>query len=268
MTPAPASAGTRGWRALDWYETPRYYDLIFDAGTAEEADFLEAVAARHGGTRGRRVLEPACGSGRLVLELARRGWRADGFDRSQAMLAHARRRLARARVRGPMLFEADLENFRAPSRYDLAHCLVCTFQYLLSERAARAHLAAVARALVPGGVYVLGFHLADYAHAGCRHERWVARRGDLEVVCNIRSWPPVGRRERVRSRLRVREGGVESRFETHWWFRSYDAAQVRRLLRAVPAFEHVATYDFTYDPKRPRELDDTQLDTVLVLRRR
>ena len=58
----------------DWYDTPEYYDIIFDADTAREADFMEAVWERFNRVptpkQRRRVLEPACGSGRLVLEMA------------------------------------------------------------------------------------------------------------------------------------------------------------------------------------------------------
>ena len=68
--------------------------------------------------------------------------------------------------------------------------------------------------------------------------------------------------------LVVEERDRERRTETNWSFRTYDAAQVRRLLRSVPALEHVATFDFTYDTSAPRELDDEQLDLVLVLRKR
>ena len=59
------------FETIDWYETPKYYDIVFDVDTSKEADFLEVVCARHGGTRGKRVLEPACGSGRLLVELDR-----------------------------------------------------------------------------------------------------------------------------------------------------------------------------------------------------
>ena len=31
----------------DWYDTPLYYDIVFDAGTGREADFLEAVWSKH-----------------------------------------------------------------------------------------------------------------------------------------------------------------------------------------------------------------------------
>lgn len=259
----------RRWTELDWYRTPRYYDIVFDAGTRGEADFLEAVAARHGRPRGRRALEPACGSGRLVAELARRGWKVTGFDREPRMLDFARRRLARSRV-SARLVQADLESFALRGPYDLAHCLVSTFKYLLDEGSARAHLERVAASLAPGGLYVLGFHLSDYSSRARVRERWVESRGGTKVTCNTQVWPPDRRTrlEEVRTRLVVNERGRELRSETRWRFRTYDARQVRALLGRVPALEHVATYDFTHDLDRPRELDDRQQDVVLVLRRR
>ena len=72
----------------------------------------------------------------------------------------------------------------------------------------------------------------------------------------------------MRSRLAVQERGREKRSETVWTFRTYDALQVKRLLRSVPSLEHVATYDFTYRLDGERELSDDQLDLVLVLRKR
>jgi hypothetical protein len=66
----------------------------------------------------------------------------------------------------------------------------------------------------------------------------------------------------------VETRGKLRRTETTWWFRTYDAEEVRALLRSVPELEHLATYDFHYDWKRPRTLDDRQLDTLLILRRR
>ena len=136
--------------------------------------------------------------------------------------------------------------------------------------AQRARAPGGARALAPGGLYAIGIHLTDYADRRRNHERWVARRGRTHVVCNIQGWPPARgtRIERVRSRLRVTEGRIERRTQTEWLFRTYDWPQFRRTLRAAPAFEHVASYDFGYDLARPRALPDGQLDTVFVLRKR
>lgn len=253
----------------DWYEdAPGLYDLIFDAGTEDECAFLEGVHARHGAGPLRRVLEPACGSGRLVEALARRGYDVTGFDISDGMLEFARKRLMREGLEA-RVEKAQMQDFSCGTGYDVAHNFVSTFKYLLHEKDARAHLQQVAESLRPGGLYILGFHLSDYSCTRRSRERWVAQRGRMRVTCNIQSWPAERktRLERVRSRLQVQEGRSTRKLETSWWFRTYDAAQVRSMLRAVPAFEHLATYDFCYDLARGRRLSDEQLDTVFVLRR-
>jgi SAM-dependent methyltransferase len=258
---------------LDWYETPRFYDIVFSGDDASEGAFLQAVlrefgrAARRRGKQ--RVLEPACGSGRLVLEMARRGFAVTGFDGSAAMLAYARKRLAEHRQRA-VLVKARLERFDVGRDFDLAHCMVSTFKYLLDEASARSHLRCVARALAPGGLYVIGVHLTQYEDRRRNRERWVGVRGATKVVCNIQGWPADRRTrlERTRSRLSVRERGRERRTETEWLLRTYDWPQFRALVRSVPQFEHVATFDFNYDIERPRAMPDDQLDCVFVLRKR
>ena len=72
MTSSAGGSGGR-YEDLDWYEAPEYYDAIYDVDTDLEADFLEAAYERHATAgRARRVLEPACGSGRLVAAMAAR----------------------------------------------------------------------------------------------------------------------------------------------------------------------------------------------------
>lgn len=249
----------------NWYETPRYYDIVFDPDTAEEADFLEATLRKHGRGRGNRVLEPACGTGRLVAELARRGYDVVGFDDSPSMLAYAKRRVRHLSVQ---LLRARLEEFRVLGRFDLAYCLFGSFKYLLTDRDARRHLQIVARLLRRGGIYVLGLHLTDYADTSCTRERWVGERRGTRVVCNIQGWPAdaMTRRERVRSRLVVEQNGIRKRIESEWEFRTYDLRQLRRLLRSAKELEHVGTYDFHMTDEV--EFRERLSDCILVLRRR
>lgn len=260
---------TSQFNEQDWYETPVYYDIIFSADTELECDFMAGLMHRYSPRApGKRVLEPACGSGRLVEALARRGYDVTGFDISDAMLRFAQQRLDDEGLQAQVV-RGRMESFGFPRRFDLVHCLVSTFKYLLDEASARAHLQCVADALQPGGLYILGFHLSDYDDLSCSRERWFGQRDGMSVICNIQSWPPERRRrlERVRSRLVVKQRGKTLHTETHWLFRSYNVKQMRRLLGSVPQLEHVATYDFAYDLDAPREFTDDQLDCVLVLRR-
>lgn len=257
-----------------WYDSPRHYDMVYADYTAPETRFLEHMLRRHGPpARGpRRILEPACGSGRLVESLTRRGHRVWGFDLNPRQLAHARERLRR-RGLVARLWQDELGSFRLPAGargFDLAHCLVSTFKYLLSEAAAVRHLRKVAAALRPGGLYALGLHLTDYANNPPDHERWEARKGRTHVVSDTWSAPadPRARTEAMRTRMRIREGDRRWVTETEWTFRTYGPGQTRSLLRKAPELELVACHDFNYRTDEVRSLDLTSSDIVLVLRRR
>ena len=60
----------------------------------------------------------------------------------------------------------------------------------------------------------------------------------------------------------------EMRLRADYKYRIYTAAQFRRLLSSVPAWELCDVHDFWYEIDEPRELDDTISDTVFVLRKR
>lgn len=254
----------------DWYDTPLYYDIIFDEGTECEADFLMAAYQRYVAEPLKKplVLEPACGSGRLMHALHVRGCKVHGFDLGEAMVRYAKDRLRKK----ALVWQDRMESFATPTseRYDFAHCLVSTFKYLLTEADARSHLQRVSEVLKPGGIYLLGVHLTNYALTNHEHERWRGSRDGVEVVCNTRTWPAdkSKRLEDIRTRLRIRQCGETRTQETRWQFRTYDAAQMRRLLKSVPDFELVAFHDFTHDIEVTRKLDDSYSDIVLVLRRR
>jgi SAM-dependent methyltransferase len=256
-------------RRSDWYSHPKYYEAIFGTDTEKELDFLLSVNRRHG-TGGSLLLEPACGAGRLVAAAARRGLDVVGYDISEPMLAHARRRLSPARRSHVRLFQSRMESFSAPElegRVDLAFNLVSTFRYLDSEAAARAHLESTRRLLKPQGVYALGFHLTDYARTTLERERWVGQVGRDTVICNTREGLPDRRLRRspMRNRLRISgPAGKDMLIETEWFFRTYDLAQAQRLFRSA-GLRAVVTYDFDYNLEAPLARGSSRLDRVFIL---
>lgn len=68
----------------------RYYDLTHDTLTDDVAFIVELAAEQDG-----PVLEMGCGSGRLLVPLARAGHTVTGLDNSLVMLERAQARLAR-----------------------------------------------------------------------------------------------------------------------------------------------------------------------------
>ncbi len=129
-----------------------YYDLEFDAFT-EDVDLYLAFARRTGSP----VLELGCGTGRLLVPLARAGFQVEGVDRSAAMLARATERLAREGLSHVRLHQADLTDLaELPAcRYTLAILAVNGFLHLPSRAAQQAALVQIHRVLRPGGLLLL-----------------------------------------------------------------------------------------------------------------
>lgn len=251
----------------NWYDYPQYYDLAFRSETVLEADFVEAAARKYCPFPVRNLLEPACGTGRLVTELATRGYELTGFDLSRPSLGYLRRRLRRRGLHAGV-FEADMAEFRLRRPADLAYCTFDSFRHLLTETAARRHLECVAGSLRPGGIYILGFHLLPPDAPEECIERWTERRSGTRVTVTLRVLATDRRRrlERLRVSLLVRtRTGRELRLRHEFPFRMYTAAQFRRLLRSVPSLKLLDVYDFWYEIDRPLKLNDEMNDTVFVL---
>jgi SAM-dependent methyltransferase len=251
------------------YDYPQYYDVALPTYTRREADFIEAACREYCLFAAHRFLEPACGSGRLIAELAARDYEVVGFDLSQPALTYLRWRLARQRLHAET-FEAEMSDFRLSRSVDAAYCTVNTFRHLLKEQAARGHLECIARSLRPGGIYILDLHLRPL-HVDQRDtRRWTQRRGKTKVTITLRVVRTSLRRrvEDLRVCLLVRHGSKELRLRHEFQLRTYTASQFRRLLASVPSLELCEVYDFRYEIPQPFVLNGEMAYVVFVLRRR
>lgn len=142
-------SGSTGW---DTYAD--FYDWE-NARTMARRDvpFWKGVAAAAGGP----VLELGCGTGRVLMPVARAGTPVVGIDLSERMLARARARIKRARLaRLARLVRGDIRHLPFPdSRFAVVMAPYGILQSLTSDADLRAALDAVTRALRPGGRFVM-----------------------------------------------------------------------------------------------------------------
>ena len=182
-----ASGSPRG-KSLEiesWYNHPEWFEIGFQDETLKEAAFFEKAFQRWCEFPVRRLLEPACGSGRLVVEMASRGYDVTGFDLSQPSLDYLQRKLKRRRLRAQAL-RGNMSRFTFPDKFDAAFCMINSFRHLTSEEAARNHLQCVAQSLHRGGLYFLGMHLERPGVEPMCAERWVGQRGRTHVTTTLR----------------------------------------------------------------------------------
>jgi SAM-dependent methyltransferase len=251
------------------YDYPKYYDVLFGSDWKAEYDFLTACFEKHSPRPVRRLFEPACGTGRLLAKFARAGYEVSGNDLNPKAVDYCNKRLVR-QGSDPTAVVGDMSDFRLRRKQDAAFNTINSFRHLGSEREAQGHLQCVARALAKGGIYMLGLHLTPTRGRPCDRESWSARRGRLAVVSEMWSIDVDRRRrrERVAFTLDVFTPTRQFRLEDEFVFRTYTAAQFRRLLGRVSELELVETYDFAYDVHRPIRIDARTEDVVFVLRKR
>ncbi len=162
------------------------YDETLAGSTLFAVDqrFVEEHCDRPG-----RLIDLGCGTGRLLIPLARRGYWALGVDLSDEMLRVAGARASAAGVTVHRLKTnlAALDGV-ADQSFDYAACLFSTLGMIVGADARRQAIAHAYRVLRPGGKLVL--HV---------HNRW------------FNAWDPEGRRwllaNTVRAALRVEPAG-------------------------------------------------------------
>jgi SAM-dependent methyltransferase len=209
------------------------YDIAFGWDVSEEVDWLF-----EGLGRPRTVLEPGCGSGRILAEFARRGVETAGFDLSPPMIALARERLGA----DADLSVADMTDFDLGRVFDGAISPINTLLHLTPE-ALQAHLRCMARH-TPRYLVQVGLinEKADEPFAG---SHWEAEHRGTKLRCE---WLDeeidlAHGRSRQRSRIEVlsgpRVGDVieEVHQMTRWTPDTWAAA-----IDASP-YAEVATYD-------------------------
>ena len=252
-----------------WYSYPQYYDLAFRSETRGEADFIEAACRKYCPFAVKRLFEPACGTGRLVTELAARGYQVTGLDLSPDALGYLRRRLARRRLKA-ILSRGDMAEFHLAPPVDAAFCTFNSFRHLLTEPEARGHLECVAESLRPGGIYILGLHLLPSDASDECIERWSERHGGTQVGVTLRVVHTDRRRriETLRVNLLVRSSGKELRLRDEFQLRRYSPGQFRKLLSSVHSLELLDVYDFWYEIDNPQTFEDDMSDTVFILQKR
>lgn len=210
--------------------------------------------------RGGKVLELACGTGRILTPLVEAGFEVTGVDISRAMLDLADRKLQALRPSAwgrARLVCSPMQAFETQDRFDLVLIPARSFQHLVDPVDQRKTLERVWRCLNPGGMLVI--------------DMFDAR---LEVCVGVPPAPPPrevvdpvsGRRFRrtclgrhtnpfeqtTGERMRIEEldaqGDVLGSHETSWTLR-WSTRQEMAYLLELTGFEALSVYsDFQRSP--------------------
>jgi len=154
------------WRRVDLDAYDQRWAQLAAAGHNPHGE-ADLIASYHP----RAVLDGGCGTGRVAIELARRGIAVLGVDADPDMIAAAR-------GKAPELdwVLGDLAEFDNPARFDVVALAGNVLPYVAAERRSAA-VTACARHLDTGGRLVAGFTLQPGWPTLADYDRWCVAAG-------------------------------------------------------------------------------------------
>ncbi|MBI2850037.1 MAG: methyltransferase domain-containing protein [Chloroflexi bacterium] len=211
-----------------WYEDDSFWQIwgpiLFDkkriANAVTEVDQLIKLANLPAGAH---VLDLCCGVGRHSLELARRGFRVTGVDRTSEYLAQARE-LAKTEGLDIELIHQDMREFCRPEGFDAAINLFTSFGYFQDEGENRKVAENLFRSLKSGGVLIMDMSGKEVIARNFRERDWSERDDAFHLEENrvLSDW------ERIESRWIVFRDN--KRYEGGNNVRLYAGSELRALL--------------------------------------
>ncbi len=137
----------------EWFDSPYYHILYKHRDHDEARDFIERVINLLTLKPNHKILDLACGKGRHSIYLNKKGFDVVGCDLSEQNIAHAKK-YENERLH----FEVhDMREPFASAYFDIVLNLFTSFGYFESKEEHQLAIACIAKALKPGGRFLLDF---------------------------------------------------------------------------------------------------------------
>lgn len=222
-----------------YHTLAHYYDALVKDEEATKAwvDVIETYMPKG------KVMELACGSGEITIELAKRGYSMFASDLSMDMIEAAKQKAGSECIQWSCM---DMCVFDDTQTYDGILCLCDSFNYVLKEEQVMTMFQQVYQHLHQGGVFIMDMHSLDrlaefeeeYNEAGSvdgREYQWTIFREEDCIYQNFAFYDEDGRSELEQHIQRV-----------------YDPMYIDQILKTC-GFQTKIITDFTEDGICPGE---------------
>lgn len=130
-----------------------YDEFTTDVKYSRWADYITSLFSKYGDET-KEVLDLACGTGSLSVELAKRGFEVIGTDISEEMLSVAMQKTWDIDGTRPMFLHQDMEHLDLYGTVDAAVCSLDSLNYLTTEQALKNAFGRLKLFIRPGGLFV------------------------------------------------------------------------------------------------------------------
>lgn len=172
----------------------RIYDKVMETVPYDSwIEYLETIIYKIGRQNICSILDLACGTGRLAIKLAKRGYFVFGVDQSKYMIEEANKKNPPANCR---FFCQQLSQLNLPQTFDLALCLYDGLNYIIDHKKLQKSFAHIRDHLKSNGLFIFDMN-TEYAYkmdffSQSRNEEtslvkyiWDAFYDDKDKICQI-----------------------------------------------------------------------------------
>jgi SAM-dependent methyltransferase len=233
-------------RKAFWFEEFFGKDYIAadcQPNTLLESKFIKEVLSLK---KGMNLLDTACGYGRHMLPLLKKGIGVVGCDLSGIMLTEAKKKLVSCGIENPKLINCDNRDLPFEETFDCACNMFNSFGYFDSEEDNFRVLKSVATALKPGGLFLIDLTNRDYMIRNFSEKDWFEKDGTY--ILEKRTFDPIKNRTEIDVIIIDKQG----KRDYHHSIRVYTFTELSMLLEAAGFFVADVFGGFDFEEFEPR----------------
>lgn len=195
-----------------------------------------------------KILEPAVGTGRILIPLLEQGLSIEGFDLSEEMLTYCRDNLTLAN-KDANIFLADMETFQSESHYEAIILPAGTFLLIDDDDKAMHILANFYHHLKPNGRLIVDLFLQpEFSESSSHYRTFTNKQGEL-ITLQITQSEMNHIKQTTTSHHRYdkwKDGTcIDSEFEI-FTLKWYGINEFKRLLMQIGFKDIVISADYSY----------------------
>jgi ubiquinone/menaquinone biosynthesis C-methylase UbiE len=223
-------------KSLPYTELAEIYDHLMDhVNYPEWADYLTQIIKRFKGPQ-KTILEIACGTGNISIELYKRGYNVIATDISKVMLTIAAKKFHEQRI--PLtLFVSSMTAIPLIHRYDIVTCIYDSMNYMKTEKDFIGTLNEIARVTEPEGLFIFDVCTKRNSEMFFDNQTMIDKYGNI----TYERMTKFHRMTSIQENYFVIHKNGTMYTERHCQ-KVYSLAQVARMIKKTP-FVEVARYD-------------------------
>lgn len=202
-------------------------------------DYIESLFSKYG-CKPQTILDLACGTAALTVQLASRGYQMTGIDRAKGMLEVAREKTAELQLQVDF-HHGDMLNFQLDCQFDAILCTYDSINYASDEDELTSTFKAVSDHLTPDGLFIFDVtterNIVEHFH----NKTFSENHQDYSYIWK-NNYLPHSKLCRTFLTFFIREGDLFRRYEEVHHQRIFEVSTVNDLLKAT-GYKMLSAYD-------------------------